>query len=125
MLSQYTYDADGIRVVKSSGGLQGIWVNGAPAGAVRHKDNYSIDVNPFITCRRADFTKHYYIDNQRIATKQGHGTFSNISFPNPGLTAGGIDYTKRAAAIERARIDYPPFPGTQSISTASIPLSPG
>jgi RHS repeat-associated protein len=114
-LSQYTYDAGGIRVIKSSGGLQGIWVNGAPAGAVRHRDNYSIDVNPFITCRQTDFTKHYYIDNQRIASKQGHGSFTNISFPQSGLTAGGIDYTKRAAAIEKARIEY----------YASLGVSPG
>ena len=105
-LSQYTYDADGERVVASSGGFQGIWINGAPAGAVRHSDDYSVDVNPFVTCTRSGFVKHYYIDNQRIVTKLGHGNFTNISFPQPGLTAGGINYLKRAAEIEKARIAY-------------------
>jgi RHS repeat-associated protein len=115
VLSQYTYDADGERVIKSSGGLQGIWLNGAPAGAVKHSDNYSVYVNPYITCTRTNFMKHYFIDNQRIATKQGHGTFTNISFPQPGLTAGGIDYARRAAEMEKARIAY----------YASLGVSPG
>lgn len=105
-LSQYTYDADGERVVASSGGFQGIWINGAPAGTVRHSDNYSVDVNPFIRCTASGFVKHYYVNNQRIVTKLGHGNFTNISFPRPGLTAGGIDYLRRAAEIEKARIAY-------------------
>jgi len=115
VLSQYTYDAGGNRTVSSSGGVQGIWVNGAPAGAVLHNDNYTVDVSPYISCKRASFTKHYYIESQRIATKLGHGNFTNISFPQSGLTAGGVDYTKRAAQIEKSRLEY----------YASLGVSPG
>jgi RHS repeat-associated protein len=115
VLSQYTYDADGERVVRSSGGIQGVWLNGAPAGAVRHTDNYTVYVSPFISCQRTSFTKHYFIEDQRIATKLGHGTFTNISFPRSGLTAGNVDYTKRAAQIEQAMKDY----------YASLGVSPG
>jgi RHS repeat-associated protein len=115
VLCQYTYDAEGMRVIKSSGGMQSIWVNGAPAGTVKHNDNYSIDVNPFITCRAANFTKHYYIEGERIASKLGHGRFTNINFPRPLITAGGIDYNKRAALIEKARREY----------YASLGVSPG
>ncbi|OQP61922.1 hypothetical protein A3860_29955 [Niastella vici] len=115
VMSQYTYDADDNRAVKSSGGVQGITVNGAPAGAVTHADNYTVYVSPYMAAQKATFTKHYYIDGQRVASKLGHGTFTNISFPQTGLTAGGIDYTKRAALIEKARNDY----------YASLGVSPG
>lgn len=115
VLSQYTYDADGERVIKSSGGMQGVWLNGAPAGLVKHTDNYNIDVNPFISCKAATFTKHYYIEGERIASKLGHGKFTNINFPRPLLSAGGIDYNKRAALIEKARQEY----------YASLGVSPG
>jgi RHS repeat-associated protein len=115
VLSQFTYDADGERVIKSSGGMQGVWLNGAPAGQVKHTDNYTIDVNPFISCRAATFTKHYYIEGERIASKLGHGKFTNINFPKPVLTAGGIDYNKRAALMEKARQEY----------YASLGVSPG
>ncbi|MFT3822796.1 MAG: SpvB/TcaC N-terminal domain-containing protein [Chitinophagaceae bacterium] len=115
ILSQYTYDASGKRAIRSSGGLQGVWLNGAPAGAVKHTDNYSADVSPYIVCRKDGFTKHYYIENQRIASKLGHGTFTNINFPQTGLTAGGIDYSTRALAIEQSRNNY----------YSSLGISPG
>jgi RHS repeat-associated protein len=115
VLSQYTYDARGTRAVKSSGGIQGLWLNGAPAGAVKHNDNYTAYVNPYIECTSSGFLKHYYLENQRIVTKQGHGKFTNISFPTSALTAGNIDYGKRASQIEQNRIDY----------YASLGVSPG
>lgn len=105
-LCQYTYDASGERVIKSSGGVQGIWVNGAPAGTIKHNDNYTLYVSPYIVCTKSTFTKHYYIESQRMTSKIGYGTFTNTSFPNTGLTAGGVDYTKRAEAIELSRISY-------------------
>lgn len=115
VLSQYTYDARGNRAVKSSGGIQGLWLNGAPAGAVQHNDNYTAYVSPYIECTRSGFLKHYYAEGQRIVTKQGHGKFTNISFPTSALTAGNIDYSKRAAQIEESRINY----------YASLGVSPG
>lgn len=106
ILSRYTYDAKGERVIKSSGPIKGNWVNGAPAGIVSHDDNYTVYVSPYLVCRRTGFTKHYYIENQRIATKVGIGRFTNISFPQAALTAGGIDYLRRLAALERQRYAY-------------------
>jgi RHS repeat-associated protein len=106
VVSQYTYDADGNRMVKSSKGEQSVWLNGMPAGTVRHNDNYTVYVNPYLVCNSSGFTKNYYIEDQRVAAKLGHGNFVNVSFPQPGLTAGGVDYTKRAAQIEQAMIRY-------------------
>ena len=106
VLSQYTYDAEGDMVIRSSGGLQSVWVNGAPAGTVKHTNNYSAYVSPYLTSKINTFTKNYYIDNERIATKLGHGTFVNISFPQSGLTAGNVDYIARAAAMAQAQAAY-------------------
>ena len=99
VLSQYSYDAEGDMVIRSSGDLQSIWVNGAPAGTVQHTNNYSAYVSPYLVSRINTFTKNFYIDDQRIATKLGHGTFVNISFPQSGLSAGDVDYVARAAAM--------------------------
>src|ERR1700754_3914282 len=57
VLSQFTYDADDNRVVKSTGGMQSIWVNGAPAGALKHDENYTVYVNPYVSAKAAAFTK--------------------------------------------------------------------
>ncbi len=115
VLSQYTYDGGGNRAVKSNGGIQGIWLNGAPAGAVKHNDNYTAYVSPYIECTRTGFVKHYFAENRRIVTKLGHGKFTNITFPTAAITAGNIDYGKRVAQIEQSRIDY----------YASLGVSPG
>jgi RHS repeat-associated protein len=116
VLHQFTYDADDNRIVKSSGGMQSLWVNGAPAGAVYHdEENYSINVSPYVVAKKSQFVKHYYIEGQRIASKPGHGNFTNINFPQTGLTAGGVDYSRRAALIEKARTEY----------YASLGVSPG
>lgn len=106
VLSEYTYDASGERVVKSSGGVQGIWVNNAPAGIIKHRDNYTVYVSPYLVCTRTGFTKHFYIESQRIATQVGKGKFKNISFPQTALSAGGINYIDRAKDIEKQRIAY-------------------
>ncbi|HEY4110087.1 SpvB/TcaC N-terminal domain-containing protein [Puia sp.] len=115
VLSQYTYDADGVMAIASSGGQQSLWVNGAPAGTVKHTNNYSAYVSPYLVSRSATFTKHYYIGDERIASKLGHGTFVNISFPQSGLTAGNVDYVARAAQMEQNQTAY----------YASLGVSPG
>lgn len=115
ILSRYTYDAGGERVIKSSGNMRGNWLNGAPAGLANHDSNYTVYVSPYVVCRRTGFTKHYYIESQRIATKIGIGRFTNISFPQAAITAGGIDYLKRQAKLQKQRYDY----------YASLGISPG
>ncbi|MGG9972492.1 SpvB/TcaC N-terminal domain-containing protein [Ferruginibacter sp. SUN002] len=106
VLSRYTYDAKGERVIKSSGGVQGLWINGAPAGGVKHYDNFTAYVSPYLVYRKSGFSKHYYIENQRIITRLGNGEFINSSFPVTGLSAGGVDYTKRIRTIEYSRAEW-------------------
>ncbi len=106
LLSEYTYDAAGERVIKSSGGLQGTWLNGAPAGTINHHDNYTVYVSPYLVCRKSSFTKHIYMEDERIVSKIGTGSFTNISFPQSALTAGGVNYIQRAAQLKQDRVSY-------------------
>lgn len=115
ILSEYTYDANDDRVIKSSGGIQGAWINGATAGTVNHKDNYTVYVSPYLVCRKTSFTKHIYMESERIASKIGEGSFTNISFPVSALTAGGINYIARANQLKQDRVNY----------YASLGVSPG
>ncbi len=115
ILSKYTYDADGERAIKSSGGIQGVWVNGAPAGLINHDTNYTAYINPYLVCRKNAYTKHIYVEGQRIATKIGSGTFTNLSFPQATVSAGGINYISRWADLEKQRFAY----------YAGLGLSPG
>ncbi|MBB3841549.1 RHS repeat-associated protein [Runella defluvii] len=121
LLSEYTYDAAGDRVIKSSGGVQGTWLNGAAAGTINHRDNYTVYVSPYLVCRRTGFTKHIYVETERIVSKIGTGSFTNISFPQSALTAGGVNYIQRAAQLKQDRVNYyatlgvSPGPPTQKL----------
>lgn len=103
-LSQYTYDAAGERAIKSHGGLQVAYTNGAPAGAINHRDNFTAYVSPYLVARDLQFTKHYYIEGQRILSKIGTGKFFYPLTPVPGqyVTAGDLDYQKRMELLARA-----------------------
>lgn len=115
LLSEYTYDAGGQRIIKSSGGMQGTWLNGAPAGTINHRENYTVYVSPYLVCRRTGFTKHIYMEDERIVSKIGEGNFTNISFPQSALTAGGVNYMQRSAQLKQDRVSH----------YASLGISPG
>ncbi|MEJ7914241.1 MAG: RHS repeat-associated core domain-containing protein, partial [Chitinophagaceae bacterium] len=70
-LFNYTYDASGARVLKSKGNAQTISINGKQVGKTGGTGNYTIYVNPFEVVRSGGYTKHFYIDGQRIVSKLG------------------------------------------------------
>ena len=118
-ISQYTYDASGNRAIKSHGGIQGIFMNGLAAGAINHQANYTAYVNRYLTIRENRFTKHYFIDNQRILTKIGTGKFNHNLLPTyKGLFAGNLDYQDRLEHLGQTLNEYylalgiPPGPPT-------------
>lgn len=100
--SLYTYDASSERTVKSHGGVQGLFINGLPAGIVRHEDNYTVYVSPYFVARASAFTKHYFIEEQRIVSKLGTGVFNNNSLGGYQIAAGNIDYSQRARLLQQA-----------------------
>jgi RHS repeat-associated protein len=92
IISQFTYDAQGERVIKSSGNFTGVYINGALAGALGHQKNYTLYVSPYLVVREGEFSKHYYIEGQRIVSKIGVGEFNNRDWNKTLIKAGNIDY---------------------------------
>ncbi|MEZ5044489.1 MAG: SpvB/TcaC N-terminal domain-containing protein [Saprospiraceae bacterium] len=118
-ISLYTYDAGGDRVIKSHGGIQGVFVNGLPAGIINHNSNYTAYVSPYFVAKKNSYSKHYYIEGERIASKIGTGKFSNNLLPSgQGVVAGNIDYKLRLLQIQQSLLAYydslgiPPGPPT-------------
>ncbi|NRB48378.1 MAG: hypothetical protein HRU41_11950 [Saprospiraceae bacterium] len=118
-ISFYTYDAGGERAIKSHGGIQGVFVNGLPAGMINHHSNYSAYVSPYFVAKQNSFTKHYYMDGQRIASKIGTGKFNNNLLPSgQGIAAGNLDYQNRLLLLQQTLLNYydslgiPPGPPT-------------
>ncbi|WP_166923715.1 SpvB/TcaC N-terminal domain-containing protein [Flavobacterium poyangense] len=114
-IHQYTYDADGERVIKSSGDSQNIAINGQVAATIVHTDDYTGYVSPNFVISKGKFTKHYFEGTRRIVSKLGNGTFAQPL----GITAGGVNYTKLTAEQQKAMDTYvkslgvPPGPPTQ------------
>lgn len=114
-VSQYTYDAAGERVLKSHGGMEGVFINGAPVGLINHRDNYTIYVSPYLVHAEHGFTKHYYIEGQRVTSRTGNGHFITGPMPSNGITAGRVDFASRFLAMQQAGqqqvVDNAPVPG--------------
>jgi RHS repeat-associated protein len=110
VISQYTYDASGERIIKSSGNFTGVYINGAPVGAISHDKNFTLYVSPYLVVRENEFSKHYYIEGQRIASKIGEGNFVNQDWQNKLLKAGDIDYAANFKVLsESAKAFYRSF----------------
>jgi RHS repeat-associated protein len=72
---RFTYDAAGNRVTKSIGNGQKIKVNGRVVNdTTAGIGNFRIYVNPYQEIRSGSFTKHFYIEGGRIASKYIAGT---------------------------------------------------
>jgi len=118
-LSRYTYDAGGERAIKSHGGVQGIFINSAPAGVVNHRDNYTAYVSPYLVAKEHSFTKHYYVEGQRVASKIGTGKFNNKFWAHGGISAGRRNYTLRIHLLQQAANEFyrarPTAPGPPTL----------
>jgi RHS repeat-associated protein len=119
-LNRYVYDASGERALKSHGGTQGVYVNGAPVGIINHSaGNYTVYVSPYFVFQNNKFTKHYYSGDTRVVSKIGNGQFENQYRPGVfGITAGGVNYINRQQQLTEAKESYekqlgtPPGPPT-------------
>jgi YD repeat-containing protein len=114
-IHQYTYDAGGERVIKSSGDSQNVAINGQMAATIVHSDDYTGYVSPYFVISKGKFTKHYFEGAGRIVSKLGNGAFAQPL----KITAGGVNYTKLSAEQQKALDNYvkslgvPPGPATQ------------
>ena len=119
-ISKFTYDYAGERVVKSHKSNKGVFINGHPVGSTAslHDQNYTAYVSPFFVAKENQFTKHYYVGEQRILSKLGTGEFHNDYWYTRGLTAGNKNYVYRMQLLHKAYRDQlgksgnpPNFPG--------------
>ncbi len=87
----YVYDAAGERVLKGKSTGQTVYVNGQVKASSGGMGNYTVYVNPYLVLRSGGYTKHYYIEDQRIVSKLGAGWDNDGKGP---LKAGGdkVDY---------------------------------
>ena len=71
-VSNYWYDADGERTVKTSGENEAIYVNSEFSGGNTVTARFSLYVSPYLVAGQGGkYTKHIYIGSQRIVSKLG------------------------------------------------------
>ncbi len=71
-VSNYWYDADGERTVKTSGENEAIYVNSEFSGGNTGTARFSLYVSPYLVANQGGrYTKHIYIGSQRIVSKLG------------------------------------------------------
>jgi len=78
-LSLYTYDAAGERVWKQTGQIQQMQVNANQIINFAELTNNTLYANPYMVATDQEYTKHYYIEGQRIASKIGGGFDNDYS----------------------------------------------
>ena len=71
-VTNYWYDADGERTVKTSGESDQVYVNSEFAGGRTNTAKFSLYVSPYLVANQGGrYTKHIYISSQRVVSKIG------------------------------------------------------
>lgn len=71
-VTNYWYDANGERTVKTSGESEAVYVNSEFAGGRTNTSKFSLYVSPYLVANQGGrYTKHIYIGSQRIVSKLG------------------------------------------------------
>ena len=136
---QYTYDAGGERVIKHTGPMARLALNGLQQNTITKNrtninvnqinnlndtqpqclEEYTVYVNPFVVVRNGTVTKHIYIENQRISSKLA-GTLEDdgVSFTEPDNAPtyyyhsdhlGSTSYMTDNAGELHQHLEYLPF----------------
>ena len=79
-LSFYQYDANGERTYKLTGGISRQNISGRWS-AFYLLDNPTLYPSPYMVVTRKGYTKHYYAENERIASRIGGGGIIEIDTP--------------------------------------------
>ena len=100
-VSNYWYDADGERTVKTSGENEAIYVNSEFSGGNTGTARFSLYVSPYLVAGQGGkYTKHIYVGSQRIVSKLGDLASYGADprrIPYAGSEADGltVDYKKK------------------------------
>jgi len=107
-VSNYWYDADGERTVKSSGENEEFYVNSDFSGGRTNTAKFSLYVSPYLVASQGGkYTKHIYIGSQRIVSKLGDLASYGADprrIPYAGNEADGItvDYKAKYALQQQS-----------------------
>ena len=107
-VSNYWYDADGERTVKTSGENEAIYVNSEFSGGRTNTAKFSLYVSPYLVASQGGrYTKHIYIGSQRIVSKLGDLASYGVDprrIPYAGNEADGItvDYKAKYALQQQS-----------------------
>ena len=115
-VSNYWYDADGERTVKTSGENEAIYVNSEFSGGNTGTARFSLYVSPYLVAGQGGkYTKHSYVGSQRIVSKLGDLASYGADprrIPYAGKEADGltIDYKdKYAKQLQSIKDNYKAF----------------
>ncbi|GGB25045.1 SpvB/TcaC N-terminal domain-containing protein [Puia dinghuensis] len=98
-LNSYVYDAAGERILKGKGDGQAVYVNGALSGSSGGIGNFTVYVNPYVVVKSGEYSNHYFIGTQRIATRLEHGWNQQVVAPDAG---DSIPYGKKEKLMIQA-----------------------
>ena len=107
-VTNYWYDADGERTVKTSGESEQVYVNSEFAGGRTNTARFSLYVSPYLVANQGGrYTKHIYIGSQRIVSKIGdfasYGSDPRrIQYAGSEADAISVDYTGKYSAQQEA-----------------------
>ena len=97
-VTNYWYDADGERTVKTSGESNQVYVNGVFSGGSTNTAKFSLYVSPYLVANQGGrYTKHIYAGSQRIVSKVG-------DFASYGSDPRRIEYA--GANTDGLSVDY-------------------
>lgn len=107
-VTNYWYDADGERTVKTSGESEQVYVNSEFAGGRTNTAKFSLYVSPYLVANQGGrYTKHIYIGSHRIVSKIGdfasYGSDPRrIQYAGSEADAISVDYAGKYSAQQEA-----------------------
>ncbi|HTI91719.1 MAG TPA: SpvB/TcaC N-terminal domain-containing protein [Puia sp.] len=117
-LNSYVYDAAGARVLKGQGAGQTVYVNGDVSGSSGGVGNFTVYVNPYLVVKSGEYSNHYFIESQRIATRLQHGWDQQVGAPDAG---DSISWSKKEKLmVQGIGRDQQALQGNDSTHAAGI-----
>ncbi|MCM1510021.1 MAG: hypothetical protein NC116_04805 [Clostridium sp.] len=111
-VSNYWYDADGERTVKTSGESDQVYVNGVFSGGSTNIAKFSLYVSPYLVSNQGGrYTKHIYAGSQRIVSKVGdfasYGSDPRrIEYAGSETDGLSVDYKSKYTAQQQVIKDH-------------------
>ena len=115
-VTNYWYDADGERTVKTSGESDQVYVNSEIAGGRTNTAKFSLYVSPYLVANQGGrYTKHIYIGSQHVVSKIGdfdsYGSDPRrIQYAGSETDGLSVDYkVKYAQQLQAIKDNYATF----------------